>query len=772
MSVKSARGAAAVTWRRRVPVLAVVAACAAAVVAAVTGVANPVSAVEFLSPGHWVYNVASGTAFHVDGSTSRVDAEVGVDGHPGSGQVVQGETSGFVVGDSRYTEFGKSSLHVVDVRDAPVTDELPVALEVSGGPYLVYRRAGVVVRLGGNPGVMPAGGSVGDPVATPDGTVWVPRTDAGLLCRVSRSDTGMSCPTPLPAGARGGLTVVGGKPVFVDTTHDRLHPVEPDGLGAPRAAGVDIPDTAKVAQADIEGRIAVLDPDGPGMVLLDSAGMDPARSAGDPVDVALTAGEWDGPVAAGRVVAVLDRATDTVTTYDSGGTRVKDERLAPEAGEPRLARGEDGRVYVDGAQGEHVLVVDRDGAITPVDIGAPDEQPGGGDRTGAEEREEPPPPAPPTTTQAPQPPQPQQPPRTNDRRVERAPERPTQDAAPPAQDVPPAQDGPPATTRPVEPPPTTTPPPPPPPPPLPATPPGAPPGVTATAGNASAVVNWGEAAPNRSPVTAYTVTWRGAGGRNGTLNAAGGARTATVGGLTNGVAYSFTVSATNAAGTGAATAAASPVTPTAPTPPPGTGPGPGPVTGLVVDYDRQAGTAQLSWNEPDLRGYPLRHYTVKATGAENQYIQERTATFTGIPDNGGTVTFSVRADSTGPDDTTQTGETVTHDEPATPGGGGGGGTIRISRGAQTTEYCGDLAPDCAWMRVVLDGFEPGTTVELMPHSSDPAYSNPGSTQDTDGGGGWTGELFAYGSVGREVYVTAELPDGTVIESNHITWEAG
>jgi hypothetical protein len=93
--------------------------------------------------------------------------------------------------------------------------------------------------------------------------------------------------------------------------------------------------------------------------------------------------------------------------------------------------------------------------------------------------------------------------------------------------------------------------------------PAVPTGVTASAGNASATVTWSVPANGGSPLTRYTVTpYIGAVAQSpllvtGTPPTASG----TVTGLTNGAAYTFTVSATNAIGTSPPSAASAPVTP-------------------------------------------------------------------------------------------------------------------------------------------------------------------------------------------------------------------
>ncbi|MCW2701077.1 MAG: serine protease [Blastococcus sp.] len=94
---------------------------------------------------------------------------------------------------------------------------------------------------------------------------------------------------------------------------------------------------------------------------------------------------------------------------------------------------------------------------------------------------------------------------------------------------------------------------------VPASAPGAPTGVAATAINAAAVVSWAvPAADGSSAISSYRVT-ASPGGVG--VSVSGSARTATVPGLTNGTTYTFTVVASNAVGSGPASAPSNAVIP-------------------------------------------------------------------------------------------------------------------------------------------------------------------------------------------------------------------
>jgi hypothetical protein len=350
--------------RGRLPLVVLLCAGLITVSAAVSA-AGDEPGLRFAPGGHWVANPVLDLVFHVNGGARTVDAQAQVDGiEPGS-QVVQGDTSGYVVGDSRIVQFGKSTLSVERTMPAP-TGERPFVLEAAGGPYLVYREGGTVVRLGASLATIPAGGALGDPVVTPDGTLWVHRLDSGVLCRLARGTDRFSCPANAPAGSTGALTVVRDRAVFVDTTADTISRIGDDGLGKPVRLGVEAPPTVKVAPVDVGGRVAILDPDNQRLHLVDGT-----EGGAKPVTVPLPDGAYTTPSATKSSVVLLDKKRNVVLTYTATGEPVRTVMVPSDAGEPSLSRGGDGRVYVDGTEGRHVLVVDHGGTVGQVPVANP-----------------------------------------------------------------------------------------------------------------------------------------------------------------------------------------------------------------------------------------------------------------------------------------------------------------------------------------------------------------------------------------------------------------
>ena len=151
--------------------------------------------------------------------------------------------------------------------------------------------------------------------------------------------------------------------------------------------------------------------------------------------------------------------------------------------------------------------------------------------------------------------------------------------------------------------------------------PGKPGAVTAVRGDGQATVSWTAAAENGAAVSGYTVT-ASPGGATATTD---GALTATVTGLSNGTAYSFTVQATNAAGQGAASDPSDPVTPASVPAAPGN-----------VSAAGGLRAATVSWVAPDSGGDAITGYKILQSpdfGEAAATVSGTTAQVTGLADD-------------------------------------------------------------------------------------------------------------------------------------------
>ena len=162
--------------------------------------------------------------------------------------------------------------------------------------------------------------------------------------------------------------------------------------------------------------------------------------------------------------------------------------------------------------------------------------------------------------------------------------------------------------------------------------PGAPTIGTATAGNASATVNWTAPASNGgSAITGYVIT-----PSSGSPVTVGNVTSDTLTGLTNGTAYTFKVAAINAIGTGAQSAASNSVTPVAPATVPGA-----PTIGTATAGNA---SATVTWTAPASNGgSAITGYVITpSSGSPVTVGNVTTDTLTGLT-NGTAYTFKVAA---------------------------------------------------------------------------------------------------------------------------------
>jgi hypothetical protein len=577
-------------------------------------------AVAFQQAGHWVYNATVGAVFRVDGGGKSVDAEVrGVQAEAGS-QVVQGSTNGYVVRADGVIVFGKSDLTVKSTVRIGIPEE-PVGIEAQGGPYLVYRQHGQIVRLGDQQQTITVGSVVSSAIATADGALWV--RNAEQFCQLAPGSTALACQLPAQAGDAGALLSVAGKPAFANLSKRTLTPLTGDTAG--RAVPMDVtgslPTTSVVAQSDVNGRIPILA--GQRLLLVDAAGAKKAES------INLPPGRYDAVAATGAAVAVLDTDKRVVRTFAADGKPLHTHELSKKKGDhkggPRVTAGQDGRIYIDDETGEVVTVVDGDGTVSEVDVD-------GGNKPVSPAATEKPTPSPstptpsstPTSTPTSTPPthRPILPPipvtlgpgrpRSTETVEPRTPERKpgrtetTRPTTPPPS-KPTAKPTSKPTTKPTSPPPAA---------------PGAPGSVSAKPGNGNATVSWTAARANGAAITRYKVSFRTAPGTyvvglpaSGSVTVAGSTRSHSFSELLSFGDYIFTVSATNRVGTGPAVD--SKVTqmsggkaepPSAPT--------------KVSAATKADGSVTVSWTSPSTSDYTMSGYTV--LGSDGSKTQAQT----------------------------------------------------------------------------------------------------------------------------------------------------
>jgi PKD repeat protein len=234
-----------------------------------------------------------------------------------------------------------------------------------------------------------------------------------------------------------------------------------------------------------------------------------------------------------------------------------------------------------------------------------------------------------------------------------------------------------------------------------ATSPAQPAAISATRGDTTATVTWTPGADGGSPVTSYTVT-AAPGGSTATVPAP--ATTATLTGLTNGTAYTFTVTATNAIGVSA------PSEPSAPIVPAGVPGVPG-----AVSAARGDGEVLVSWTPAADNGAPIGLYRVVVApgGASVTATGDATTAVVAGLTNGTAYTVTVTAVNDVGD-----GPTSPPSAPVSPSGRPGTPTA-------VTAVAGDASATVSWSPPATNG-APITSYTLTLAPGGQAVTVPGS----------------------------------------------
>lgn len=265
--------------------------------------------------------------------------------------------------------------------------------------------------------------------------------------------------------------------------------------------------------------------------------------------------------------------------------------------------------------------------------------------------------------------------------------------------------------------------------------PSVPTNVVAATGDASSLVTWTSSADNGEPITAYTVT-----STPGGIVCTSSTNSCLVLPLTNGTAYYFTVTATNAVGTTVASTASAIITPAA-----------GPTVPTNVTTNAGNGSVQVSWLPSSPNGSPITGYTVtSAPGGYSCSTVGATSCIVSGLTNGVDYTFVVIATNA-----------ISNSSPSAPSAP----AMPVSAPSAPTNVTvvrGDQKLTVSWNAAGANGRTvSGYTVVVTPSKSSPFIVNTsGLSVDITGltnGENYTFQVYATNSVGFGEYSTATAP---------------
>ena len=263
-------------------------------------------------------------------------------------------------------------------------------------------------------------------------------------------------------------------------------------------------------------------------------------------------------------------------------------------------------------------------------------------------------------------------------------------------------------------------------------PPGAPQHPVATPGNASVALGWGPAPANGSAIRAYLVTWQGRNGAAGHTSVTGSFPGTTIRSLSNGVSYTFTVTAVNGIGRGP-TARTSPVTPSSSIP--------AAPSGLSATATRPDGSVTLHWTAAD-HGYHIASYTIWVVGTSVPLLSNVTSTSTTVgPSQGLTAGTAVQFQVSAVGTAGASGPKSAPSTPVTPFLPPGAPAAQLVTPVPTAGTSATLSVSC-----------PATCQQGRPPASYQVTVSPGGTPFTT--------AAAVGGAPTSVQVTGLSPNGT------------
>ena len=143
--------------------------------------------------------------------------------------------------------------------------------------------------------------------------------------------------------------------------------------------------------------------------------------------------------------------------------------------------------------------------------------------------------------------------------------------------------------------------------------------LSATPGNGSATITWDAPYDNGSPITSYSV-YASPGGDSTTIGGSPPPTTATLSNLADGITYTITATATNAAGSSPSSSSVT-VTPEGTPGPPGS-------PSHLNAWIRGLHSIAVQWSPPPGNGSPVSSYTLTATPVTAAMVSADTATVT------------------------------------------------------------------------------------------------------------------------------------------------